>query len=154
MYRDEADLELLAELAGVLDRTVTAAGLGPGSYLVLRRLAAGEGPQPITGLAEHLAATPDEVVAQAERLLKGGLAEASGRGLAATDSGRSAVAELEERANADMLAYVLERPHTATVYGLVAAMQTGRFTVEDLLDFLAEEGEPGQGDETAESGRS
>ena len=40
MYRDEADLELLAELAGVLDRTVTDAGLGPGAYLVLRQLAA------------------------------------------------------------------------------------------------------------------
>jgi hypothetical protein len=37
-----------------------------------------------------------------------------------------------------MRAYVLERPHTATVYGLMAAMQSGRFTVEDLLAFLAE----------------
>ena len=37
-----------------------------------------------------------------------------------------------------MRAYVLERPHTATVYGLVAAMQTGRFTLEDLLAFIAE----------------
>ncbi len=27
MYRDEDDLRLLAELAGVLDQTVTAAGL-------------------------------------------------------------------------------------------------------------------------------
>ncbi len=34
--------------------------------------------------------------------------------------------------------YVLERPHTATVYGLVASMQSGRFTVRDLLEFLAE----------------
>ena len=32
----------------------------------------------------------------------------------------------------------MERPHTATVYGLVAAMQSGRFTVEDLLRFIAE----------------
>ena len=37
-----------------------------------------------------------------------------------------------------MRAYVMERPHTATVYGLVAAMQSGRFTVEDLLRFIAE----------------
>ena len=37
-----------------------------------------------------------------------------------------------------MRAYVMERPHTATVYGLVASMQSGRFTVEDLLEFLAE----------------
>jgi hypothetical protein len=40
-----------------------------------------------------------------------------------------------------MRAYVLERPHTATVYGLVAAMQSGRFTVEDLIEFLQEEPE-------------
>ena len=155
MYRDEADLELLAELAGVLDRTVTDAGLGPGAYLVLRQLASTEEPQPITGLAEQLSATPDEVVAQAERLMGGGLAEASGRGLSATASGRSAVADLEERANADMLAYVLERPHTATVYGLVAAMQSGRFTVEDLLAFLAEdedEDEAGAGGDVAPPG--
>jgi hypothetical protein len=33
---------------------------------------------------------------------------------------------------------VVDRPHTATVYGLVAAMQGGRFTVEDLLAFLAQ----------------
>jgi hypothetical protein len=32
----------------------------------------------------------------------------------------------------------MSRPHTATVYGLVASMQSGRFTVEDLLGFLAE----------------
>jgi hypothetical protein len=37
-----------------------------------------------------------------------------------------------------MREYVMNRPHTATVYGLVASMQSGRFTVEDLLAFLAE----------------
>ena len=37
-----------------------------------------------------------------------------------------------------MRAYVLERPHTATVYGLVASMQAGRFTVEDLLEMIAQ----------------
>ena len=40
MYRDEADLELLAELAGVLDTTVSEAGLSAATYLVLRELAA------------------------------------------------------------------------------------------------------------------
>jgi hypothetical protein len=33
---------------------------------------------------------------------------------------------------------VLERPHSATIYGLVASMQAGRFTVEDLIAFLLE----------------
>jgi len=32
----------------------------------------------------------------------------------------------------------MERPHTATVYGLVASMQAGRFTVEDLIAFISE----------------
>ena len=50
----------------------------------------------------------------------------------------SAPQALEDRANEAMRAYVMERPHTATVYGLVASMQSGRFTVEDLLEFLAE----------------
>jgi hypothetical protein len=54
-------------------------------------------------------------------------------------------AALEDRANRAMLDYVMERPHTATVYGLVAAMQSGRFTVEDLLRFVAEG--PSDGDE-------
>ena len=39
---------------------------------------------------------------------------------------------------ASFRAYVVDRPHTATVYGLVASMQAGRFTVEDLIEFLAE----------------
>jgi len=34
---------------------------------------------------------------------------------------------------------VLERPHSATIYGLVASMQAGRFTVEDLIEFLMED---------------
>ena len=56
----------------------------------------------------------------------------------ATDSGRERARALEDGANEAMRAYVMERPHTATVYGLVASMQSGRFTVEDLLEFLAE----------------
>ena len=58
-----------------------------------------------------------------------GWAEVSGAGLQATEGGREGAAELEDRANEAMREYVLERPHTATVYGLVAAMQSGRFTV-------------------------
>ena len=46
VLRDEDDLQLLAELGGVLDQTVGAAGLSAGSYLVLRELVAAPGPQP------------------------------------------------------------------------------------------------------------
>jgi hypothetical protein len=138
VYRDDEDLALLAELAGVLDQTVAEAGLSSGSYLVLRELVARPDPQPVTALAERLSASPEEVAELGGRLVRGGWAEVSGAGLRATDGGREGAGELEERANQAMRSYVLERPHTATVYGLVAAMQAGRFTVEDLLEFLAE----------------
>jgi DNA-binding MarR family transcriptional regulator len=148
MYRDEADLELLAELAGVLDATVSEAGLSPGEYLVLRRLAADGGPHAVGGLAEGLGADPAEVADLAGRLVQGGLAEVAAAGLSITDEGRRRLDGLERDANEAMRAYVMERPHTATVYGLVASMQSGRFTVEDLLEFLAEgptDDEPGAG---------
>lgn len=138
MYRDEEDLALLAELAGVLDQTVAQAGLSSGSYLVLRELVASPGPQPVTALAQRLEASPDEVAELGGRLVRTGWAQVAGAGLSVTEGGRESAGELEERANEAMRAYVLERPHTATVYGLVAAMQTGRFTVADLLEFLAE----------------
>ena len=54
-------------------------------------------------------------------------------GVEVTETGVERAASLEENANEAMRAYVIERPHTATVYGLVASMQSGRFTVEDLL---------------------
>ena len=38
MYRSDDDLALLAELAGVLDQTVSEHGLSSGTYLVLRQL--------------------------------------------------------------------------------------------------------------------
>jgi DNA-binding MarR family transcriptional regulator len=138
MYRDDDDLQLLAELAGVLDQTVTAAGLSPGSYLVLRELIARPGARAVTDLAGRLAADPDEVAALCRRLVDGGLADVRPDGVEASETGRRRGAHLEEEANAAMKAYVMERPHTATVYGLVASMQAGRFTVEDLLEFLAE----------------
>ncbi len=138
MYRDEDDLRLLAELAGVLDQTVTSAGLSSGTYLVLRELAEAPGAVAITGVAERLHAGPDEVAALCVRLKESGLAAARPAGIEATEEGRAAAARIEADANEAMRAYVLERPHTATVYGLVAAMQTGRFTVRDLLEFLAE----------------
>jgi DNA-binding MarR family transcriptional regulator len=138
VYRDEDDLQLLAELAGVLDQTVTAEGLSAGSYLVLRELVAHPGPNPVTELAARLRASPDEVASLCGRLVEGGLAETRPNGVEAAAAGRERAAALEERANESMRAYVMERPHTATVYGLVASMQSGRFTVEDLLAFLAE----------------
>jgi hypothetical protein len=138
VYRDEDDLALLAELAGVLDQTVGQAGLSAGSYLILRELVASPEPQPVTTLAQRLSADPEEVAELAGRLVRTGWAEVRPAGLAATDGGREGAAELEERANEAMRSYVLDRPHTATVYGLVAAMQTGRFTVSDLLEFIAE----------------
>lgn len=138
MYRDEDDLQLLAELAGVLDQTVTDAGLSQGPYLVLRELAAHEGPNAVTDLAARLGGGADEVATLCGRLVEAGLAEARPNGVAATAEGAATAAALEERANEAMRAYVMERPHTATVYGLVAAMQSGRFTVEDLLRFIAE----------------
>lgn len=138
MIRDEDDLQLLAELGGVLDQTVTAAGLSSGSYLVLRELVAAPGPHPVTALAEGFGADPDEIAEVCRRLVSAGMATTQGGGVAATGDGREAAAAIETEANEAMRAYVVERPHTATVYGLVASMQSGRFTVEDLLTFLAE----------------
>lgn len=138
MLRDEDDLQLLAELAGVLDQTVSAAGLSPGSYLILRELVASPGPTPVTALAERLGAGPDEVAPLCSRLVDLRMATVRGSGIEATENGLGRAARLEEDANAAMRAYVVDRPHTATVYGLVASMQAGRFTVEDLLAFLAE----------------
>jgi DNA-binding MarR family transcriptional regulator len=138
MYRSDDDLALLAELAGVLDQTVTDAGLSSGTYLVLRRLARAEGPTAVIAMAEYLSADAEEVADMAGRLAAAGLAEVAGGGLRVTDAGRDLVAGVETNANQAMRDYVLERPHTATVYGLVASMQSGRFTVEDLLEFLAE----------------
>ena len=138
MLRSEEDLALLAELAGVLDQTVTDHGLSSGTYLVLRRLAAAGAPVGVGALAEYLGADADEVAELAGRLAGDGLVEVRAGGLQATEAGVARAGEVEASANAAMRAYVLERPHTATVYGLVAAMQSGRFTVEDLLAFLAE----------------
>jgi hypothetical protein len=74
-----------------------------------------------------------------------GLLSAKATGVSATDAGRSMAEQIEADANEAIREYVLDRPHTATVYGLVAAMQSGRFTVTDLIEFLQESAdEPGQ----------
>jgi hypothetical protein len=138
VYRDEADLQLLTELAGVLDETVSQAGLGPGAYLLLRRVVAESGPHGISQLASALNADPNEVADAMGPLVAAGCAEMSGAGVTATETGRTLAREIETDANEAMRAYVMDRPHTATVYGLVASMQSGRFGVEDLLEFLEE----------------
>lgn len=138
MLRDEDDLQLLAELAGVLDEVVSATGLSAGSYLVLRDLVANPGPNPVTVVAERLRADPEEVAPLCSRLMDLRMATVAGAGVQVTDTGVGRAASIEADANEAMRAYVMDRPHTATVYALVASMQSGRFTVEDLLEFLAE----------------
>lgn len=139
MYRSDDDIALLTELAGILDQTVAAGGLTAGGYLLLRELVrADEEPVQIGVLAEHLGADGDEIAELSGRLIQDDLAAARPNGVAATDLGRARVSRLESDANAAILAYVMGRPHTATVYGLVASMQAGRFTVEDLIDFISE----------------
>lgn len=128
----------MAELAGVLDQTVAAEGLSSGTYLVLRELGREDGPQEITALAQRLGTSPDEIAELCGRLASGGLAEPMPNGMTISPEGADKAREIEERANAAIKAYVIDRPHTATVYGLVASMQGGRFTVEDLIAFLQE----------------
>lgn len=138
MYRDEDDLQLLAELAGVLDERVARAGLSSGSYLILRDLVRNPGPQGVVAIAGRLEAHPEQVAPLCSRLIDLRMAEMRPAGLEVTERGTEQAAAIEADANASMREYVLERPHTATVYGLVASMQAGRFTVEDLLEMLAE----------------
>lgn len=139
MYRSEEDIRLLGELAGVLDQTVAARGMSAGTYLVLRELVrAPEGePVPVSVIASDLGGDGDEVAVLVQRLTQDALAEARPNGIRATDLGRARAADLEAEANEAIRAYVMERPHTATVYGLVASMQAGRFTVEDLIAFVS-----------------
>lgn len=144
MYRDEDDLQLLAEVAGVLDQVVMDAGLSSGSYLLLRALAAEPDGESITALAQRFGAEPEEIAAAAKSLSTAGLVDVQGVGVVATNVGRQAVQEIDARGNEAIREYVLDRPHSATVYGLVASMQAGRFTVEDLVDFLL--GDDDEGD--------
>lgn len=147
MYRSEDDIQLLAELAGVLDQRVARAGLSSGSYLILRDLVRHDGPQGVTAIAGRLEADPGAVAPLCSRLIDLHMAEMRPAGLEVTERGREQAAAIESDANVAMREYVLERPHTATVYGLVASMQAGRFTVEDLLEMLAEGPSGDEGDD-------
>ena len=138
MYRDDADLELLTELAGVLDETVTNHDLSSGSYLVLRELSRATHPTPITATAEAIGADAEELIPVVGSLLDAKLVARHATGVQATDGGKALIEHIDASANEAMRIYILERPHTATVYGLVAAMQSGRFTVNDLVDFIQE----------------
>jgi hypothetical protein len=141
VYRDDDDIQLLTELAGVLDQTVSDAGLSPGAYLILRRLVEADGPLGISTLAGALKADPGEVADAMGPLVASGCATMGGAGVTSTEAGRALAAEVETDANEAMRAYMMNRPHTATVYGLVASMQSGRFRVEDLLEFIEESSE-------------
>jgi hypothetical protein len=140
MYRSDDDIALLTELAGVLDQTVAAGGMSAGTYLLLRELVrAGVGePVAITALAARFDADGDEIAELMTRLVQDDLAAMRPNGVSATALGAERVAILEQEANVAIRAYVMERPHTATIYGLVASMQAGRFTVEDLIEFISE----------------
>jgi hypothetical protein len=148
MYRDEDDLQLLAEVAGVLDQVVMDAGLSSGAYLLLRSLAAEPDGKSLTVLAAEFQADPDEIAGAAKSLSTAGLVDVEGVGVVATAVGRQAIEEIDARGNEAIRDYVLERPHSATVYGLVASMQAGRFTVEDLIAFLLEPDEDDEGQST------
>jgi hypothetical protein len=141
VYRDEDDLQLLAEVAGVLDQVVMDAGLSSGAYLLLRSLAAEPDGISLTDLAQRFRAEPDEIASAAKSLSTAGLVDVEGVGVIATAVGRQAIEEIDSRGNAAIREYVLDRPHSATIYGLVASMQAGRFTVEDLIEFLLEDEE-------------
>ncbi len=138
MYRSEEDLQLLAELAGVLDQRVARSGLSSGSYLILRDLVRNAGPQGVTAIAGRLEVDPSAVAPLCSRLIDLHMAEMRPAGVEITERGHEQAGAIEADANVAMREYVLERPHTATIYGLVASMQAGRFTVEDLLEMLAE----------------
>ena len=147
MYRDEDDLQLLAEVAGVLDQVVMEAGLSSGSYLLLRSLAAEDDGKSLTALAQEFQADPDEIATAAKSLSTAGLVDVEGVGVVSTAVGRQALEEINARGNEAIRDYVLDRPHSATVYGLVASMQSGRFTVEDLVEFLLAEDDQDEDDE-------
>lgn len=147
MYRDEDDLQLLAELAAVLDERVAKEGLSSGSYLILRDLVRNAGPQGVTDLAARLEVDPETIAPLCSRLVDLRLAQMRPAGVEVTDRGLERAQVIEDEANTAMREHVLERPHTATVYGLVASMQSGRFTVEDLLEMLAEGPSTGEDDE-------
>lgn len=146
MYRDEDDLQLLAEVAGVLDQVVMDAGLSSGAYLLLRSLAAEPDGASITDLATRFRAEPDEIATAAKSLSTAGLVDVEGIGVIATAVGRQAIEEIDARGTEAIRDYVLDRPHSATIYGLVASMQAGRFTVEDLIEFLLADDEDAGGD--------
>lgn len=138
MYRSPEDIALLTDLAGVLDRTVAQNGLSSGTYLVLRQLVAAGKPMGISALAMVLEAEPDEVADMARRLGSQGWVVIRGQGIEATERAPEILQRIDEDAVEAMRAHVMETPHSPTVYGLVAAMQTGRFTVDDLLEFIAQ----------------
>ncbi len=138
MYRSPDDIALLTELAGVLDTTVDQNGLSAGTYLVLRQLVAAGKPMGVSALAMVLEAEPEEVAEMTRRLSQRGWVTVRGQGVQATERADELLQRIDADATDAMREYVLDRPHSPTVYGLVASMQSGRFTVDDLLEFIAQ----------------
>ncbi len=109
MYRDEDDLQLLAELAGVLDTRVSRAGLSSVSYLILRDLLRNEGPRasphrrgwaPIPTSRAPVQPLIDLHMAEMRRSARG-----DGRGREQADA-------IENDRECRDARYVLDRPHT------------------------------------------
>ena len=136
MYRSPDDIALLTELAGVLDETIADAHLTSGMYLILREVVRSDVPVPIGDLAERFGADKDQVAQLCSHLALEELLVVRGTGMERTPVAIARVNDIEQRANEAIRAFVLDRPHSPTVYGLVAAMQSGRFTVNDLIDFI------------------
>lgn len=139
MYRSPDDIALLTELAGVLDQTIDEAGLSSGTYLVLRQLKKAGKPMGVSAMAMVLEAEPDEVAELTRRLADANWVTIRGQGVEILPSVSKRMDELDAEATEAMRRYVLDRAHSPTVYGLVAAMQGGRFTVDDLIEFINED---------------
>ncbi len=138
MYRSPDDIALLTELAGVLDRTIDDAGLSSGTYLVLRQLARAGKPMGVSAMAMLLSAEPEEIAEMSRRLAASNYVTVRGQGIEIVPAAARHIEEIDAQAVEAMRTHVLDRAHSPTVYGLVAAMQGGRFTVDDLLDFINE----------------
>ena len=123
----------------MLDQTINDAGLSSGTYLVLRQLAKAGKPMGVSAMAMVLEAEPEEVAELTRRLADANWVTVRGQGVEILPYVAKRMEELDAQATEAMREHVLDRAHSPTVYGLVAAMQGGRFTVDDLLEFINED---------------
>ena len=99
MYRDEDDLQLLTELAGVLDQVVIEAGLSSGSCLLLRELAAEPDGRSLAQLAEIFGTDTDEIASAAGSFTTAGITAVEGSNMVATGVGRQVAVQIESDGN-------------------------------------------------------